>query len=69
MPFKFFIVPVRNADDPEEELNGFLNSHRVLSVDRRWVARRQLVLEYLRRLPGIKSEQHRKFIAKYESKN
>jgi hypothetical protein len=37
MPFKFFIVPIHDAGQAEAELNGFLRSHRVLSVDRRWV--------------------------------
>jgi hypothetical protein len=39
MPLKFFTIPVRDTDQAEEELNGFLCSHRVLAVDRRWVER------------------------------
>jgi superfamily II DNA helicase RecQ len=37
MPFKFFLIPVANADSIEQELNAFVRGHRVLSVDRRWV--------------------------------
>jgi superfamily II DNA helicase RecQ len=36
MPFKFFVVPIRQTD-AESELNAFLNSHRVLSIERHWV--------------------------------
>ncbi len=31
------MVPIRFAEPAQEELNEFLRSHRVLSVDRRWV--------------------------------
>lgn len=37
MPYKFFTIPVRDVGLAEEALNGFLRSHKVLSVDRRWV--------------------------------
>jgi superfamily II DNA helicase RecQ len=37
MPFKFFIVPIQDSGNAEAELNAFLRSKRVLSVDRRWV--------------------------------
>jgi RNA-directed DNA polymerase len=37
MAFKFYTVPIQNSEQAEEELNAFLRSHRVLSVDRRWV--------------------------------
>jgi hypothetical protein len=37
MAYRFFQVPVRDSGAAEEELNRFLRSHRVLSVDRRWV--------------------------------
>lgn len=37
MPLKFFVVSVRDAASAEAELNAFLRSHRILSVDRRWV--------------------------------
>ncbi len=38
MPFKFFVVPVRDDGSAEAELNAFLGSHRVLAIDRRCVA-------------------------------
>lgn len=37
MPFKFFTVPIHDSGQAEAEMNGFLRSHKVLSVDRRWV--------------------------------
>jgi superfamily II DNA helicase RecQ len=37
MAFKFFAIPIRNADAAAAEMNGFLRAHKVLSIDRRWV--------------------------------
>lgn len=37
MPFKFFAVPLVELAEAESALNGFLGSHRILNVDRRWV--------------------------------
>jgi superfamily II DNA helicase RecQ len=37
MAYRFFTVPIHDAGESVSELNGFLKSHRVLSVDRRWV--------------------------------
>jgi superfamily II DNA helicase RecQ len=37
MSFKFFTVPIHDGGQAEAEMNGFLRSHKVLSVDRRWV--------------------------------
>ena len=37
MAFAFFIVPVRDPGDAMSALNGFLNTHKVLTVERRWV--------------------------------
>lgn len=37
MAYRFFTIPVRSAEAAESVLNGFLRSHRVLSVERRWV--------------------------------
>ena len=37
VPYRFFLIPVRQSGPAEEELNGFLRSHRVLNVDRQWV--------------------------------
>ena len=37
MSLHFFIVPVRDSECVERELNGFLASHKVLSIDRQLV--------------------------------
>ncbi len=37
MAYKFFTVPVNDSGLAEADLNTFLRSKRVLSVDRRWV--------------------------------
>lgn len=37
MPYRFFVVPVRDGGHAAAELNGFLSGHRILAVDRRWV--------------------------------
>ena len=37
MGLRFFTIPVRDSEKPERELNGFLASHKVLSIDRQLV--------------------------------
>jgi hypothetical protein len=37
MAYRFFVIPIRAATEATAELNGFLRSHRLLAVDRRWV--------------------------------
>jgi hypothetical protein len=37
VPYRFFVIPARDSGHAAAELNGFLGSHRVLAVDRRWV--------------------------------
>ncbi len=37
MPYQIFVVPVHDDGSAIAELNGFVKSHKVLSVDRRWV--------------------------------
>ena len=37
MAFRIFTIPIRENGEGEAELNAFLGSHKVLSVDRRWV--------------------------------
>ncbi len=37
MPYHMFVVPIHDDGLAIAELNGFLRSHKVLSVDRRWV--------------------------------
>jgi hypothetical protein len=39
MAYRIFSIPIRDARPAEAELNAFLGSHRVLSVDRRCVDR------------------------------
>ena len=37
MPFQFFVVSMTDTGEDSSVLNGFLSSHRVISVDRRWL--------------------------------
>ncbi len=37
MAFRVFTIPISYPDLAEAELNSFLRSHRVLSIERRWV--------------------------------
>ena len=37
MSLKFFVVPVQDSIASEDELNGFLASHKILSIDRQLV--------------------------------
>jgi hypothetical protein len=37
MAYRFFTIPLRSAEAAQAELNGFLRSHRVVGVERRWV--------------------------------
>jgi superfamily II DNA helicase RecQ len=37
MAYRFFTIPIRDEGAAAAELNGFLRSRKVLSVDRRWV--------------------------------
>jgi superfamily II DNA helicase RecQ len=37
MAFKLFTLPIQNGEAAEDELNTFLRSHTVLSVEQRWV--------------------------------
>lgn len=39
MALKFFSILAHHARDGEKEINNFLASHRVLSVDRRFIDR------------------------------
>jgi hypothetical protein len=38
MQLKLFILPVKNLDAAEAEMNAFLRSHRVLTVKKEFVA-------------------------------
>ena len=37
MGLRFFTIPIQGSAGPEGELNGFLSSHKVLAIERRWV--------------------------------
>ena len=37
MAYRIFTVPIQDTGQAVSELNGFLGSHKILSVDRRWV--------------------------------
>ena len=57
MAYKFFHVPIRQTEQAEAALNQFLSSHRVLSVDRRWVDQGpdsfwSFCIDYLASAPG-----------------
>ena len=52
MGLRFFVVPVHDSSAFEQDLNGFLARHKVVSIDRHLIDRAsQLVLGDLRRLP------------------
>lgn len=38
MPFKFFTIPVMDPQAAEESLNAFVGAHRVITVERQFVA-------------------------------
>jgi superfamily II DNA helicase RecQ len=38
MKMRFFLIPVQESDRAAGELNGFLSNHRILSVERHFVA-------------------------------
>ncbi|MDZ4848117.1 MAG: HRDC domain-containing protein [Pirellulaceae bacterium] len=37
MGLRFFTIPIQDSAATQAELNGFLSSHKVLAIDRRWV--------------------------------
>jgi superfamily II DNA helicase RecQ len=39
MAYRFFTIPISASEGAQGELNGFLRSHRILMVERRWVER------------------------------
>ncbi|MDA1048966.1 MAG: hypothetical protein O3C40_00600 [Planctomycetota bacterium] len=39
MAFRIFTVPIRDPAASQDELNSFLQSHKVLSVEQHWVDR------------------------------
>ena len=37
MALRFFLIPVQDIDAATTELNSFLSSHKILTIDRNWV--------------------------------
>ncbi len=57
MPYRIFVIPNRGDEAAEAELNAFLRSHRVMTVDRRWVEQGgdsvwSICVDYLERAPA-----------------
>ncbi len=57
MPLRFFVVPVSNSSLFEQDLNGFLSQHKVVSVDRQLVDQGvnsfwAICVDYLHHGPG-----------------
>lgn len=57
MALRFFVVPVHNSGAFEQELNGFLAGHKVVSVDRQLIDQGvnsfwAICVEYLSHAPG-----------------
>ena len=58
MQLKLFLLPVKNVDAAEAEMNAFLRSHRVLTVKKELVADEEnslwtFCVEYLESAPGV----------------
>ncbi len=52
MKLKFFLIPIDYYQEPEAELNRFLSSHQVITIDRKLVVRQEqpcwaICIEYL----------------------
>ena len=57
MALRFFVVPVNDSGDFEQDLNGFLASHKVVSIDRRLIDQGTnsfwaICVDYLRHAQG-----------------
>jgi hypothetical protein len=59
MAFIFFTVPIEDSGRVQEELNAFLRSHKVLSVDRGWVEQVATALVAFARSAGVSSWRFR----------
>ncbi len=62
MAYRFFVIPIRDDGSAAAELNGFVRSHKILAVDRRWVdagseSYWSFCVDYLEH-GGAKSAQH-----------
>jgi hypothetical protein len=56
MSFKFFYVPSRNPESTEAELNSVLASHRVVTIERKFVENGAVHIVKLRRV-SVRSAQ------------
>jgi superfamily II DNA helicase RecQ len=61
MGLRFFVVPVHESGDFEQELNGFLARHRVVSIDRHLIDEGvnsfwAICVDYLSHTPGESSQ-------------
>jgi hypothetical protein len=59
MGLRFFVVPVDDSSAFEQELNGFLARHKVVSIDRHLIGQgvnsfRAIRVDYLSHTPGEK---------------
>ena len=57
MPLRFFAVPARDSSGFEQELNGFLAQHKVVSIDRHLIDQGvnsfwAICVDYLSHVPG-----------------
>jgi hypothetical protein len=52
MAYRVFTLPVRDPGVAETELNGFLASHRVLSVGQRFVEDGERSFQFVREIVG-----------------
>ena len=57
MPLRFFSVPVHDSSTFEQELSGFLASHKVVSIDRQLIDQGinsfwAICVDYLSHAPG-----------------
>ena len=65
MAFKTFTIPIRDSEASEADLNAFLRSHKVLSVDRIWVDQGSnsfwsFCVDYLESAVGSTGSSHRR---------
>ncbi len=60
--YRFFVIPAKNSEESEREMNAFLRSHRTLSAHREFVSQGDnsfwsLGVEYLASEPGAGSDE------------
>ncbi len=62
MCLRFFMIPVRDASATEQELNGFISSQKILSIDRHQVDAGSnsfwtICVDYMSSMPGEATRQ------------